>query len=206
MKQFSFYEYLPKRYAETSGRVSQVRNLIYRFKDGDKAASLHVAGLVSNLLWRWYGTRCTDYTVVCVPSSSRGEYRRRFCYFSAVVASRCREANAMPFVDIIGKRDALHRTANHIVCEDNYFVHLSSDFFKGRKVIVFDDLITTGATAERFAARLAEAGAEVVGAIFIAHTVRGLHKWSYWGRFAEHTNKTINDFNHGKRRMEVAHG
>ena len=192
MKTFSFYEYLPKRYAERSINDAQVRNLVFRFKDGEKQAAAHAAECVATLLMRWYQLRCKEYTIVCVPSASMSAYKRRFSYFAAIVARRCRQENAMRHVNIVGERDALHRTADHVVREaDGYRVTLDADFFRGRKVIVFDDLITSGKTAEEFARLLTEAGAEVVGGMFLARTIKGQRLTSPDGRWLQaHTDLT----------------
>lgn len=78
----------------------------------------------------------------------------------------------MTYVTIIGEKQPLHTSAFHFVCEDNYEVRVSADYFRGRKVIVFDDLITTGRTARKFAAQLTAAGAEVIGGLFLAETFK----------------------------------
>lgn len=98
----------------------------------------------------------------------------------------------MSHVTIRGERQALHRTADHVVREcEGYFVNLDADFFRGRKVIVFDDLITSGKTAENFAQMLTEAGAEVVGGIFLARTAKGIKLTSPDGRWLQaHTDIT----------------
>ena len=171
MKKINFYEYLPQRFAATSEQIVKVRNLIYNFKSGRKEAANFAADLIVRLLWNWYGHKCNEYTIVCVPASSNAEYRHRFSYFSHVVACRCQQENAMKHIQILGKREALHRTANHVVFD--------KEFFAGRKVIIFDDLVTTGTTAENFASLLQEAGAEVMGALFIAKSVKGISKKSY---------------------------
>lgn len=192
MKTFSFYEYLPKRYAERSVLDAQVRNLVFRFKDGDKEAAAHAAECVARLLVRWYQLKCKEYTLVCVPSSSMATYKRRFSYFSAIVARRCRQESAMSHINIIGERQALHRTADHVVREcEGYYVNIDSDFFRGRKVIVFDDLITSGKSAEHFSQMLSEAGAEVVGGLFLARTTKGIKLTSPDGRWLQaHTDIT----------------
>lgn len=193
MKTRHFYDYYPQRLAQTSESVSDVRNLIYKFKDGDKQAAIHAARLMAELLWHWYSHHCREYVIVCVPSSSMAEYRKRFSYFSAIVADRCGQDNAMPHVHIFGKRDALHRSIGHVVREaDGYSVSVDADFFRGRKVIVFDDLITTGTTAENFSEQLRAVGADVRGGLFLARTVGGgILKRTYWGQFAEHSLRTM---------------
>lgn len=192
MKTKHFYDYLPQRYADTNPGIGQVRNFIYKFKDGDKMAAKYAAKLVATLLWRWYSYKCSDYVIVCTPCSSMSEYRKRFSYFSAVVADRCMQDNAMSHVHIYGKRDALHRSSGHVVRDaDGYCVTLDEDFFRGRKVIIFDDLITTGVTADNFAEQLKAVGADVRGGLFLAQTVKGIVKDTYLGQFAEHTMQLI---------------
>lgn len=186
MKTKHFYDYLPQRFAPTSLTDEQVRSFIYKFKNGDKMAAKHAAKLVATLLWRWYSHNCSDYVIVCVPSSNASEYKKRFSYFAAVVADRCAQDNAMAHVHIWGKREALHRSAGHVVRDtDDYCVTVDDDFFRGRKVIIFDDLITTGTTADNFAEQLKAAGADVRGGLFLAQTIKGIERNSFLGGFAE---------------------
>ena len=106
MKKINFYEYLPQRFAATSEQIVKVRNLIYNFKSGRKEAANFAADLIVRLMWNWYGHKCNEYTIVCVPASSAA-----CCFF--------------------------------------------------------------------IAALLQEAGAEVMGALFIAKSVKGISKKSY---------------------------
>lgn len=76
MKKINFYEYLPQRYAATSEQIVKVRNLIYNFKSGRKEAANFAADLIVRALWNWYGHKCNEYTIVCVPASSNAEYRQ----------------------------------------------------------------------------------------------------------------------------------
>lgn len=43
-------------------------------------------------------------------------------------------------------------------------------FFKGKKVLVFDDIITTGGSYALFAEEVEKHGAQVVGGLFLART------------------------------------
>lgn len=80
--------------------------------------------------------------------------------------------NGNEHLAIYGERTAKHLSADR-VCEDfGYSVRLDRDYFKGKKVIIFDDVITSGATANEFASQLAECGAQVMGAMFLARTKR----------------------------------
>lgn len=81
--------------------------------------------------------------------------------------------NGTTHVNIFGMREAKHNNAQHIVSESfGYLVSADTDFFEGKNVILFDDLITTGATANEFAEELESAGANVLGAMFLARTAK----------------------------------
>lgn len=71
---------------------------------------------------------------------------------------------------IYGERTAKHNSVNHVSESFGYRVALDREYFKGKKVIIFDDVITSGATAQEFASQLAECGAKVMGAMFLART------------------------------------
>lgn len=165
-----FFDYLPKRY-KGSVQDEKVRNFIYDFKFGKAKAARWAAVAVANFFFRSYGSQCEDYTFVCVPSRDRRTYRRRFAYFANEVEELCGIKNAMEHVIIIGQREALHNTESHFVCESGYDVIIDSDYFKGRKVVIFDDLYTSGESARRFADELTAAGARVVGGLFLAKTI-----------------------------------
>ena len=48
--------------------------------------------------------------------------------------------------------------------------NLDSDFFKDKYVILFDDVITTGASVERFKNKMENAGATVIAALSVGKT------------------------------------
>lgn len=171
MKTRHFFEYLPKRYKARGEQDIKVRNFIYDFKRGQKSAARFAAIEVANFFFRSFGSECEDYTFVCVPSRNNVTYRRRFGYFANEVEELCGCKNAMNHVIIVGERDALHNSVTHCVCESGYDYIIDLEWFRGRKVIVVDDLITSGATADTFAAELSAAGATIVGGLFLARTI-----------------------------------
>ena len=171
MEKRNFLEYLPKRFKARNEQDEKVRRFIYDFKCGRAKAARWAAVAVANYFFNCFGSQCEEYTIVCVPSRSLSTYRRRFSYFAKEVSELCGIQNAMEHVIIIGERQALHNSKSHCVCEDGYDVIIDTDYFKGRKVIVFDDLYTSGASATRFADELTAAGAQVVSGLFLAKTI-----------------------------------
>ncbi len=175
MKTYNFMTYVPQRYDlakfKQTAHLGYVRNFIYSFKDGKKWATDQAAELVSQALLRWYGDNCKNFVIACVPACSERENRKRFRHFVAVVSKVCGMKSTNGHIRVLGERDALHRTANHMVREEAYNIYIDKEFFCGKTVILFDDLITTGTTANRFADLLTQAGATVKGGLFLARTM-----------------------------------
>lgn len=151
-KKFNFGTYVPKAYRELA--TEEERNFsewVINFKDGQKAQLKEGAQMVINKLRQWYGDKARELVVVPVPCSSMAQYRYRFAYFCVVVANTLGQLNPMQHVTILGKRTAAHRNPAHTVQEDNYQVQIDDAFFKGKKVVVVDDIVSSGRTADNFA-------------------------------------------------------
>lgn len=148
-----------------------VRRFIYSFKRGDRHAVDFAINIVSECLNKWYGASNQDYVLVCVPAATNAKYNRRFKRFAEEVSKRTGIQNGTAHVNIFGMRETKHNNAAHIVSESyGYHVSTDPDFFAGKNVILFDNLITTGATAEEFAEELAAVDANVIGGLFLART------------------------------------
>ena len=171
-KKFNFGVYIPKAYRELATEEERsFSEWVINFKDGQKAQLKEGAQMVISKLRQWYGDKARELVVVPVPCSSMAQYRFRFSYFCVVVANTLGQANPMQHVTILGKRSAAHRNPAHtIVKDDNYEVQVDGDFFKGKKVVIVDDIVSSGRTADDFANLLEQAGAEVKGGIFFAKT------------------------------------
>lgn len=171
-KKFNFGVYIPKAYRELATEEERsFSEWVINFKDGQKAQLKEGAQMVISKLRQWYGDKARELVVVPVPCSSMAQYRFRFSYFCVVVANTLGQLNPMQHVTILGKRSAAHKNPAHtIVKDDNYEVQVDGDFFKGKKVVIVDDIISSGRTADDFAKMLEDAGAEVKGGIFFAKT------------------------------------
>lgn len=66
---------------------------------------------------------------------------------------------------------AIHETANGKHIEDTEVISFDADFFQGKQVIVFDDIITRGYSYAKFACQLEKFGASVLGGLFLAKTI-----------------------------------
>lgn len=170
MVTFNYFGYLPTRFHSENEDILRVQKLIFDFKSGVRDAVYFASHMIINSFRHSYGSKAEQFCFVCAPCSTQAKYDRRFKMFSSILSSKLGGADASSHVHIIGYRESLHNTPNHLANEDNYRVVLDNDFFAGRKVIIFDDLMTTGTTSNRFADMLTDAGAEVAGAMFLALT------------------------------------
>ena len=108
--------------------------------------------------------------VVFAPCSSQAKYNKRFGYVAAMLkAMNVKTANE--HIHIFGERKPLHNGGSHFVNEDVFKVCVDADFFKGKNVILFDDILTSGKTIEEFKEIIEAAGAYVEEEIFLGRTI-----------------------------------
>lgn len=170
MKKYFFGEYLPKRFDATSEQA-KVREFVWQFKNGEKEAIRKVVDMVVERMRSWYGDTAGRFVIVPVPAASMAAYRHRFAYFCVAVANRLKQANPMQHIIIDGQKEALHRSTDGHVEDSNYRIQLDAEWFMDKQCIIFDDVFTHGRSSSEFAQQLTEAGAQVVGGMFLARTI-----------------------------------
>jgi adenine/guanine phosphoribosyltransferase-like PRPP-binding protein len=79
--------------------------------------------------------------------------------------------NGFGHIVVNGHRQKVHVSHAHKVADGaNGDYHIDEDFFRGKDVLVIDDITTTGKTANAFIERMEAAGANVRMAMFLAKT------------------------------------
>lgn len=165
---YYFFDYLPVKY-EANGREWNVRNLIWDFKDGKR--TLAVAEMIAKKMREQFGAECENLTFVCVPASSSAKNELRYREFGEEVKRLTGCINAFQAITIEGGRLAVHETKSGKSVQDVEIIKFEQAFFKGKKVIVFDDVLTTGTSYARFACALENMGAKVLGGYFLGRTL-----------------------------------
>lgn len=173
MRQNYFFEYVPNAYLNLCvDKAKQMANnrFVYDFKAGDKGAVQICAEWLVRYLTKQYSSILEDFVVVFAPCSTQWKYNKRFGYLAAILnAAGIMTANE--HVHIFGERKPTHNGGSHVVNEEIYHVSVDGKFFKGKQVILFDDLLTSGKTIEDFRNKLEAAGAYVEREIFLARTI-----------------------------------
>lgn len=165
---FNFYDYLPVKYSATE-REWAVRKLIWDFKEGKR--SLKVAEIVADTLRKQFGKDISKVTFVCIPASSAGRTEIRYKAFAEEVSRLSGCKNGYKGIKIEGERMAVHETNTGKQVQPVEVITLNKRFFAGKKVVVFDDVLTRGHSYAFFACELEKAGAEVLGGYFLAKTI-----------------------------------
>ena len=83
-----------------------------------------------------------------------------------MLCASCGAADGFDCIEVIGHRKKAHRGAQRGLLQNVVI----SNSLQGRKVLLIDDIYTTGTTSDAFIQRLNEVGAVVCGAVFLAKT------------------------------------
>lgn len=166
-------EHLTGLVAREFGAVEQ--KLVHAFKDdGQTALSRFLAKpLVPLLLDLAHG--CRDSILVPVPSS-RQNYKKRGFRPTGILAAAinrqakrpCLVANALSFVRQVDDQTLLDSHRRKTNLESSM---MATELVRGRSVILFDDVITTGSTILEASRATCEAGGQVVGFLAFAETI-----------------------------------
>lgn len=165
---FNFFDYLPTKY-EANKREWSIRRMIWDFKDGKRSAS--VAELVAKKMREQFGAEVCNVTLVCIPASSGEKNEIRYKAFAEEVARLTGCRNAYKAIAIEGGRLAIHETKAAKTVQTVEVIKFDKRFFKGKKCLVFDDILTQRHSYARFACALETLGAEVLGGYFLGKTI-----------------------------------
>jgi len=163
---YYLYYYYPTSISDLDHNQEWARRFIWDFKDGDNADE--AAAQVTKVLKHFFlQETLSDLTLVCIPASSQSKYERRYEEFSSIVCGNCDMWNGFDYIEVDYTREA-----KHLGGETDYDnISIDGNFFRGKTVILLDDLITKGDSIKIMKRMLTKKGAKVVGAITIGRTV-----------------------------------
>ena len=169
MLKYALFDYIPQRYIRRSSFENQdVCRMILGFKDGRNVYSRWAARQFAKAL---AAADLKDAVVVCIPASTNYAHVRRWKRFSQCLCQLTGAQNGFDRIKVSGSRKRAHITGEYELCTNiKHYVHIDNDFFKGKKVIVIDDIYTTGRSSAAFIGAMQAAGADVQMALFLAKT------------------------------------
>lgn len=173
---YQFYytmEYLPTRY-EASSQEWRNRRAVWNFKDGECSDEIieKLAEYIRKIIREQSGPFSyseSDFVICFIPASTRTKTIRRF----STVAKRLSQKT--------GVRATLSAITKETDSESEHVSGKSSnptkdfsfkpDEFRGKTVILIDDVITRGRTFTQTANKMMAVGADNVIGLFVARTI-----------------------------------
>lgn len=169
MMKYALYDYIPRRRTyKASFDQQDICRMILGFKDGRNLYTRWAVREFSKVL---VCNDLRDVVIVCVPASTHYSHVRRWKRFSSMLCKATGAIDGFDRVQVSGSRKRAHVTGDYELATNiKHYVHIDADYFRNRKVLVVDDIYTTGQSSRAFAAALRMVGASVVGAVFLAKT------------------------------------
>ena len=169
MLRYALYDYIPQRYLRRATfEQTDLDRRILDFKSGRGYAIRWAAREMARSLALM---DLHDTIVVCIPASCKRTNDIRYKHFSEELSERLGAVNGFGHIIVSGHRQKAHISHVHVLADGaNECYHIDEDFFRGKSVLVVDDITTTGRTANAFIERIESAGAHVRMAMFLAKT------------------------------------
>lgn len=151
------------------------RQLIWSFKnDPNKETRIpHQQALsvllpkVKNRLDNTFGTLLSNLTLVCIPASSPAKHKARYESFSKQLCDKTGMTNAYSHIVVNEERVARHEGG---MAGGTDTITFDNDFFKGKNILLFDDLLTRGDSMRKFGRKLTSLGANVIAGFTLGKT------------------------------------
>lgn len=176
---FSLYNYYPMNCDwDASESEWDVRNLIWDFKANpnrpqseyeirtkhEQALNQVLPNLIK-VINHYFGSKKSKLTLVCIPSSKRIVTERRYKDLAQKLCCATGMSNGYDYVAVTSEGEA-----KHLGGTSSAEYGIDSNYFKDRYVLLFDDVITSGSSMERFKRLLESVGATVIGGLSIGKT------------------------------------
>ena len=160
-------EYIPSYYEGLSEEQQRDQRTVLDFKEGQYDEEL--------MLWFrqniWNMTKGDEYAwAVCfLPCSSKDEQQKRFGKLAEYLKENTRVEVHLSTFGYVEKHSPSHLLGKNEIDLMNVAIHVPDIFAK--KVILIDDIITTGETFYRTAEQTMRMGANYVYGLFLAKTI-----------------------------------
>lgn len=143
-------------FKNTPGKTTQPQH--------EQALSILIPRL-TQLLQDTFGVEISKLTLVCIPAASKINNETRFKDFSQRLCEQTGMKNGYGYIEIL--KDAIPK---HLGGTGVPTLQFDEDFFKDKKILLFDDIITKGNSMLRFKQKLESLGAIVIAGVSIGKT------------------------------------
>lgn len=174
MMKYALYSYIPQRFLSRATFDEQdICRKIIGFKDGRNVYTRWAASQIAKALAH---TDLSGTVVVCIPASTQYAHVRRWKRFSQMLCRQTGATDGFNHIEVIGNRKRAHITGEYELATNiKHLLNIDADFFRGKRVLVIDDIYTTGHSSDAFISAIENVGAKVSMAVFLAKTRRFGH-------------------------------
>lgn len=159
-------EYLPTRYVATAKQEHE-RRLVYAFKKGnyDHSVKEKFADAVKEIV----GNDKNNWVVLFIPASSEYKTIQRFASLASFIE---RETGVKATIDgIVAREETESQCLTGTRFDKTSFYNFDTSLYRGKNVILIDDVITSGRSFKSCAIKLKNSGANNVRGLFLAKTI-----------------------------------
>lgn len=152
------------------------RRMVWNFKnnpekvyDEENAKAVEwVVKQAEEIIVTTFGKENAQYiTFVCIPASSQEMSERRYKAFAEKLCKATGMIESFNYIKVTHTKAEVH-TGGKSFSQD--MLKYDPNFFKGKYVLLFDDIITTGSSMKSFKAKLQELGSIVIGGMSIGRS------------------------------------
>lgn len=160
-----FFDYCPDR-ADRNVRDERNRNMILAFKDGKDETAIH---LVTEFIFGYIpADELEDWMLCVIPASTRSKNEARNRHFCESVSRISGIQNGYKEIIILFDRTDSREKKTDDTTSNLQF----GNGFEGKKVLLFDDIVTRGVSFIQCAEGIMGKGAESVTGLFLGRTLR----------------------------------
>jgi predicted amidophosphoribosyltransferase len=170
MSTYSFtniLEYIPKRYIGLSNKQLQDRNAVYSFKNGN--CPQYAKELLLEKIKTKVSSDPSSWVVCFIPASTKAKHLRRYSELSSYLNANLRCPVVLDGIDVAYDRESGHLSGKSSNPSEN--MSFNESCFKGKKVVLIDDVRTRGTTFQTVADKMSNLGARSVFGVFLAQTI-----------------------------------
>ena len=170
MQNYSFtnvLEYIPKKYVGLSSKQMQDRQAVYSFKDGN--CPQYVKEQVLDRIQDKIAGGPSSWVVCFIPASTKQKHICRYSALAAYLNSNLSCDVRIDGIDVAYDKDSGYMTGKTGNPIEN--MRFNPEVFRGKKVILVDDVRTRGTTFNMTADKMSALGAVTVFGVFVAQTI-----------------------------------
>jgi predicted amidophosphoribosyltransferase len=163
-------EYLPTRY-EASNKDWENSYAVWNFKDGKCSSSVldELVGIINRIV----DGREQEFVICFIPASTKAKNQTRYTALSGRLTERTGVETSMSAITKTTDTESSYIAGKEEDPTKDFC--FDSSVFRGKKVILIDDVITRGCTFACTAKKLLSRGATSVEGVFVAKTINPDH-------------------------------